>query len=63
MIPHLWNKPGSSLGNCPNDLLGGGAAAVPDETFLEQAKLRAQRALENVVLGDDARAWSSRPTS
>ena len=41
-----------------NFLLGDGAAAVSDETCLEQVKLKAQEALKNVLLGDDTAAAS-----
>ena len=39
-----------SSGSFANVLLDGGAAAVSDETFLEQTKLKAQEALENALL-------------
>ena len=35
-----------------------GAAAVSDETFLEQTKLKAQEALENALPNDDTAAAS-----
>ena len=39
-----------------NILLGDGEAAGSDETFLEQAKLKARGALENAFLDDDEAA-------
>ena len=56
MVKLLWDQARLSSGALQNFLLVDGAAAVSDETCLEQAKHKAQEALKNVLLGDDTAA-------